>query len=191
VRVLLLSALLVAVLPGTAHGACISMLTWRGDDYVGHRLRAAAGTGLSPQAIVPACNDAGQNDPDTKTDVRRVRGVDPRAAITTGGDTVYVNTHTFPELKSHPLHRRLHYPDRPRRRRGARCTVVGTAHPGPGRMFISNRHGVTYVDVAVDTEITLRRGGIPYIATGEEISVTGRPCRVQDHSVSALRITRG
>jgi hypothetical protein len=186
VRVLLLSALL----PATAHGSCIAMVTWRGDDYVGHRLRVAPGAKPSPQAIVPACNDAGQNDPDTKTGVRRVKGVDPRAAITTGDDTVYVNSHTFPELKSHPLHRRLHYPDKPRKRSGKRCTVVGTAHPGPGRMFIRNRDGVTYIDVAVDTEITLERGGIPYIARGEEIKVTGRPCRVEDHSVMALRITK-
>jgi hypothetical protein len=57
-------------------------------------------------------------------------------------------------------------------------------------MFIRNRDGVTYIDVAVDTEITLERGGIPYIARGEEIEVTGRPCRVEDHSVMALRITK-
>jgi hypothetical protein len=99
VRVLLLSALLIAMLPATAHGSCIAMVTWRGDDYVGHRLRVAPGAKLSPQAIVPACNDAGQNDPDTKTGVGRVKGVDPRAAITTGDpDTVYVNSHTFPAL---------------------------------------------------------------------------------------------
>ena len=194
-RALLLAAVVLAAgaaLPGSANGTCVPTIVWRGDDYVGHHLRTTPGSKLSPQAILPACNDTGEDEPDTKTDVRRISGVDPRAAITTGADRLYVNSHTFPQLKSHPLHKRLRYTNTPKPRTGKPCTVVGTAHPGPISMFVRNRDGVTYIDVAVDTEISLKRDGVVYIATGEEIRVTGRPCRLGpgDRSVGAVRITR-
>ena len=165
--------LLALALPHPAGAACADAIKWRGQDYLGHRMSAHAGAKLADPAVVPACSDAGQHEPDTKEPVYRIKGIDPHIALTAGRTSLYVSNATFPELKSHPLHKRLHLTDKAPHRTGTACTVTGTAHPGYGTIVVRNRHGVTNVEVAVDTKISLQHAGTAYIPDGTEITARG------------------
>ena len=158
-------------------GACAAGLSWRGDFYAGtgrdgHR----AGAPLPDGAVVPGCNDGGPHESDHKTTVRRVGGVDPLFAVWMGG-TLYINSSTFPELRSHPLHRTA-TERRGRPRRGDnRCRVSGEALVDLGGLYLA-RAGQRRirVNIAADTDVQLQRAGSGYIRDKTPIVVEGRQC---------------
>lgn len=54
------------------------------------------------EAIAPACNDAGQEEPDTRTTVTRLEGVPPEVAVLDERD-LYLNAGAQTRLRGHPL----------------------------------------------------------------------------------------
>jgi hypothetical protein len=160
------------------------MLRWHGDWYTGqgddYGLRP--GGALADKALSPACNDTdASHDEDQTVTVERVRGVDPLFAVTIGGD-VYVNDATFPELRSHPLHR-YYGRERLRKLKGPRCRVRG-------RFDHRRRVGTVYIRVTSRTKVRPVRHGSGYIRDGTPVVVTGRSCHLPD-LVTAVRIEPG
>lgn len=173
-RIVLLAAAFLLVLAARADASCIAAIKWKGAWYQGFSAPQKPGERLSPQAIVPACNDAGQNDPDTKTTVRRVPGINPAVAVASG-QFVWVSASTFTEQEDHPLYGKLGYRHgQPAPRTGKRCTVTGSATPGLGGVFGLREHKNRPIDVDVRTKISLRRHGTAFIPHGTKVRVKGR-----------------
>jgi hypothetical protein len=170
-RVVLLAVGFALLLGSRADAACLSAIKWRGDFYQGSKHRVDLGKKLSPRAIVPACNDAGQNDPDTKTTAYRLPGLASAIAVGTRG-WIWVNVHTFPQLPEHPLHEQLGYDrGKPAQRKGRRCAVAGTVSATVGSIVVGRPE--RYIDVDAASTITLRRHGIEWIEEGDKIRARG------------------
>jgi hypothetical protein len=170
-RIALLTVGFALLLATRADAACLPAIQWRGDYYQGYKQRAELGKKLTPQAIVPACNDAGQNAPDTKTTAYRLPSLASAVAVSTRG-WIWVNVHTFPQLPGHPLHERLGYDrGKPAQRKGRRCAVAGTVSSTVGSIVIGRPE--RYIDVDAASTITLRKHGIEWIEEGDKIRVRG------------------
>ena len=99
---------LVAAWPASAvRAACVAAVVVDGQVLFGHQagsetLPPAAG---ERAAVFPACNDAGQNDPDRTGTVIPFEGVPASVAVrSAAGDTVYVAEGSLTALAAHPLH---------------------------------------------------------------------------------------
>jgi hypothetical protein len=163
-------------------GACAAALGWHGDSYLGsgNEGRLKPGPELGEKARFPACNDAGQRDEGTRGAVHRVEGVDPLFALMVGDD-VYLNTATFPELRTHPLHDLLGR-RRAAKLKGRTCHVSGVASVRTGGLLI----GGVSIRLVPQTDVRLQRAGSGYIPEGTRIRVTARSCH--DRFVTATRI---
>jgi hypothetical protein len=85
-----------------AQAACVAAVVVDGtilfgEDATGLKLPRSGG---KRRAVVPACNDAGQGDPDTETTVVRLEGVPANAAVRSPrGDTVYLAAGSSPRSR--------------------------------------------------------------------------------------------
>lgn len=64
--------------------------------------------GRSREAVVPACNDSGQHDPDSATRVQPLRGLPATSAVVEAGEGqlyAYVADGSLTGIATHPLHR--------------------------------------------------------------------------------------
>ena len=92
----------------TAKAACQAIVVVDGTVLLGHD---SEGWTVPPpdgtrRAVLPACNDAGQHDPDTTTTVMRLQGVPADVAVRSlRGDAVYLARGSLTALAAHPLHR--------------------------------------------------------------------------------------
>lgn len=171
-RVVLLTFGFLLLLTVRADASCIAAIKWEGDWYQGHRVKVTLGEKLAAQAVVPACNDAGQNDPDTKTAVYRVSGVDPHVGVVTRG-MIWWNAHTFPWLAEHPLYKRLGFDKlRTSPRKGKPCTVTAKVNETFGSFSLDHKPQ-RFVSLRRDTKITLRRHGVAWIEAGTRIRIRG------------------
>jgi hypothetical protein len=95
-----------------ASGACASAVVVDGRVLFGavvqHPRRLPPRDG-EHEAIVPACNDTGGDEPDQRTTVLRLRGLPPRIAVAErgGSGAVYVDPGSLVATGTHPLHAAL------------------------------------------------------------------------------------
>ena len=146
-----------------ASGACASAVVFEGRVLFGavvqHPRRLPPRDG-ELDAIFPACNDTGGDEPDQRTSVLRLRGLPPRVAVAGRGraDAMCVDAGSLVAIGTHPLHaaqfgspRKPSYRDR-RRCRSDRSAVRGrVAEDGVLRMRTAR--GTVFVSMS-----TRRRG---------------------------------
>ena len=171
------------------HASCAATLDWHGSSYLGYggKDRPKLGTKLRDKATRPVCNDTPTTPPTaeeapTEVAIHRLRGVPAAIAIHADSGGVYVNSATFVNLRSHPLHA-LYGSNRRARTDGERCTITGVADVQAFGIAIDGR----VVAVAANTKVDLQRHGTGYVADGTKIRVTGS-CR--DDRIDATRISR-
>ncbi len=110
-RRLLVPLLLAAALAHAedASGACAAAVVVDGRVLFGavvqHPRRLPPRDG-EHDAIFPACNDTGGDEPDQRTTVLRLRGLPPRVAVAERGRSgaVYVDPGSLVAIGTHPLH---------------------------------------------------------------------------------------
>ena len=137
-RALLLAVAALALGAEPARALCIHAV------IVDGRLLAGIGkpaTGAPPAAgrtpiVEPACNDAGQGDPDRRATATRLRGVPPNVGVVSHG-TLFVVGATLVPVRGHPLRDAVR--DQPPRRRG-RCRPHRT--PLRGRALGAHNYGL-------------------------------------------------
>jgi hypothetical protein len=173
-----------------AHASCAAALDWHGSSYVGHggKDRPHLGATLHDRATRPVCDDTPTTPPDaadrvpSEVEVHRFRGIPAALAIHADSGGVYVNSSTFVNLRSHPLHAMLGS-NRRARTDGEPCTIKGVADVQLHGVNVAGRA----VAVAVNTKVDLQRFGTGYVPDGTTIRVTGS-CR--DNWIDAKRIAR-
>jgi len=174
---------------GTA--ACASALLVDDTVYLGVSLkggRRIERAGTAGTAVLPGCNDAGQDEPGREVDVVAVAGVPPEAAVATEGiaptDHVYLAPGFLPALASHPLHSELlgtpgRWVEGELRERCRRPVVLrGTADDRTGAVF--TRIPLAGRVVVLDGPTRYRgrkRAGLPHLKPGERVDVQGAACR--------------
>ena len=137
-RALVLAAAILALAAAPARASCINALIVDGRLLVA---RGAPAGGAPPAAgstpvVKPACNDAGQGEPDRRGTATRLRGVPPNVGVVSGG-TLYVPEATLVPVRGHPLRSALR--DRPPQDRG-RCRPHRT--PLRGRALGAHNYGL-------------------------------------------------
>ncbi|MDA0183969.1 DUF6281 family protein [Solirubrobacter phytolaccae] len=171
-RIALLTIGFALLLASRADAVCIGAIKFQDSWYRGGNVKLKLGAKLPQRAIVPACNDAGPEKPDTKTTAYRIPGVDPRVGVATrkGG---WYNAHTFPYLREHPLHKRLGF-DKARYSpyKGKSCTVTAKVTDTFGSFNIDHEPQ-RFVSMRPDTKITLRRYGVAWIEEGTTLRIRG------------------
>lgn len=101
-------AALAAVAPEPARAMCVSSVVVDGHRLIGHSADRALLPPRGPEREVvdPACNDAGQGDPDRTVRARTLDGI-PAAVAVVRGEHVFVDEDSLPVLGDHPLHRAI------------------------------------------------------------------------------------
>ena len=171
-RCVLLTIGFVLLSAAPSDASCIASIKYQGEWYSGGRASLKLGARLPDRAVMPACNDAGQDDPDRKVAVHRIAGVDPSVALATRG-MAWWNAYTFPWLADHPLHKRLGL-DRQRgpRHKGKPCTITATVKETLGELSIDHKPQ-RFVTLRPTTKVTLRRHGVAWIEPGMKIRIRG------------------
>ena len=174
----LIVVVLVLLYAPSARASCVAAVVVDGVVlYGGPELDAHPPVGEPRSAVAPACNDAGQNEPDGRTTVVPFEGVPPTVAVAGEGNLVYLAGGSLTALKAHPLH----LPGR--RFRRDRC---GRPQPLAGAV---TRSGFDYVYLRVDgrerlvrvdarTRMTNRPAYEP-VVDGQGLRLTVRRCRKQ------------
>lgn len=168
--------MLVCVRAETARASCVGAVVVDGVVlYAGLEARDPPPLGERRSAVRPACNDAGQNDPDTRTTVTRFEGVPDTVAVAGGRGRVYIADGSLVALKDHPLHR----PGQPFRR--VRCgrpqTLAGAAdRAGYDSLELRADGEQRLIRVDARTRVTNRPAYEP-IVNGQGLRLTVRRCR--------------
>jgi hypothetical protein len=173
----MLAVLIALLLAPAAHASCVASVVVDGTVLYG---MDAAGTELPPpagrvRAVSPACNDAGQGNPDRTTTLVRLAGVPPQVAVRSiDGGVVYLAAGSLTALAAHPLHRES--------RRfargdcGRRVQLEGTTRSAfsDGLLLASGarRHAVT---VDARTELVNRPAFQPLLE-GQRLRIAARHC---------------
>jgi hypothetical protein len=172
-RLCLAVVLAVLVLAPSAHAACVAAIVVDGVVLLNYD---AAGWTLPPtegrrSAVAPACNDAGQNEPDGETSVLRFKGVPAEVAVASSVDSgFYLAAGSLVASAAHPLHR----PSRRYARRGCargRTFEGTTTDAGFDRLMLDDR--VFRVDAR--TRIVNRPSYQP-VRDGQRLRVTATRC---------------
>jgi hypothetical protein len=172
-RLLLAAVLAVLVVAPSARAACVSAVIVDGVVLINHD---EAGWKLPPtegrrSAVVPACNDAGQNEPDRATTVLPFKGVPADVAVGSSVDSgFYLVAGSLVASAAHPLHR----PSRRYARGGCargRAFEGTTTDAGFDRLMLDER--VFRVDAR--TRIVNRPAYQP-VRDGQRLRVTASRC---------------
>ncbi len=154
-----------------ADASCIAALVVEGRVLIGQGSVAAShlprAAGKHP-AVEPACNDAGQDDPDRAITVRTLEGLPPDVAVVRRGEPteLYVAAGSLLGSSAHPLHRAVYGRGTRRSRRPQTCRREPRAVRG------------ALVDESPWTgpKLALRTGrGTTVIATDARTRLTNRP----------------
>ena len=165
--------LAVLVMAPSARAACVAAVIVDGVVLINHD---ANGWKLPPtdgrrSAVLPACNDAGQNEPDGATTVLRFKGVPADVAVVSSVDSgFYIVAGSLVASAAHPLHR----PGRRYARRGCargRTFEGTTTDAGFDRLMLDDR--VFRVDAR--TRIVNRPAYQP-VRDGQRLRVTATRC---------------
>jgi hypothetical protein len=149
-----------------AHGACASAVVVDGRLLLGgvvqHPDRLPPREG-ERDAIFPACNDTGGDEPDEQTTVVRLRGLPPRVAAAQRGrpDSVYLDEGSLTAIGTHPLHAaQFGSPRTPSYREHRHCRPYRTAVRGEvlrdGVLRIRTARRTVFVSVDAATRFTNR-----------------------------------
>lgn len=100
--------------PQPAYAMCVSTVVVDGKALHGQQIDRSLLPRRGPerQVVVPACNDAGQDEPDRTGRARTLRGIPAAVAVVRGG-SVYVDDDSLTVLGDHPLHRAIAAEDGP------------------------------------------------------------------------------
>ena len=186
---------------GTGSGLCSAAIEWRGRGYAGVALRGERT--VEPGAAVaggvaPACNDAGQDESDSRVSLRQVRGVPPEVALIVEGEprTVYLGEGFLQQLEGHPLHdlgyasgeREL---DRWRRRRCREpARMSGTVVRDVVSSVIWTDPGDRSLPYFPNARYSGRTWkGLPYVRAGDRVEATGVRCRSGGFVAKTLRVS--
>lgn len=180
-----------------SEAACVAAMNWRNYTYIGvanNPPGVKIGAEVPDRAKVPSCNDVivnGYVPPVTYSDmpVAQLDGVAPSIALAGGASTIYVNTSTFPQLPSHPLHKILRYDTVPEREvTGAPCQVKGVAKTDAAGLSVNGAR----IWVGKSTKVELQRHGTGFVAPGTVVRVGGSACekRYGEIIIKARRIAR-
>lgn len=164
----LLSAVpvVLAAAPG-AEASCIAAVVVEGRVLFGHGTVPEARlppVGAETRAVEPACNDAGQDEPDRAISVLTLDGLPPDIAVVRRGSpsSVYVAEGSLTGSAAHPLHRALHRGSSRRGRRPRTCrrvarTVRGTLgeDTAPSLPALPLRTGTRTTVIATDARTRL------------------------------------
>jgi hypothetical protein len=176
--VVALVAVVAALLGGAreARGSCVAAVVVDGWVLFGtyaDEIELPPTTGRIT-AVDPACNDAGQNEPDGKTTVTRIEGVPANVAVVRG-DTLYVVDGSLTAMRSHPLH--IPSGRAPRRGCGRARAVTGVVDRAGGdslNLLAEGRDQLVLVHAR--TRLTNRPAYQP-LHVGQRVEVTLRRCR--------------
>lgn len=185
-----------------SEASCIAQLSWRTYSYMGVASNPPGvkiGAEVPGMAKVPSCNDVivnGYVPPVTYSDVpvAALQGIPPSIALAAGASSIYVNTATFPQLPSHPLHWTLRYNTAPEREvTGPPCQIKGVAKTDSLGLTVNGAR----ILVGKTTKVELQRHGTGFVPPGTTIRVGGSACARQGIEpftqvvIKARRIARG
>jgi hypothetical protein len=186
---LALAAAAASALSAAPAGAsCAATVRYGGETYFGSSLTAREGRHLRG-GVRPGCNDVVTRDeqgndisprePDQPIDVRRVRNVPARLAVSYDG-RVYLAEGYLPQLARHPLHRRWARGQAKPSDCGTpwhlRATVSVTPTPGPIPVKTAGGRDAL-LQLRADTEVHgLDVAGYPHLAQGENVRALVRSC---------------
>jgi hypothetical protein len=171
--------------------SCANILTWRGEHYLGVAASTAdfppAGEALSPAAALASVCGKERGRP-TRVTVLSMGSGDPAVQLWVRGQrrAAFLHLGYFIALPTHPLHRAFFgsnskpYIDGD----GRRCRFSGyITNVTPRDITVTtDRAGSPRVLVTIDARPEtrgLRRQGLPYLHTGDAISVAGRRCSIK------------
>ena len=177
-----------------SQAACVATFNWRTYAYTGMANNVPGvkiGAELPERARQPSCNDMivnGYVPPVTYSDlpVAEIQGIPASIALAAGPSLVYVNMSTFPQLPSHPLHKRLGYGERTVT--GPPCQVKGVAKTDAAGLSVNGAR----IWVGRDTKVELQRHGTGFVPPGTMIRVGGSACQkfAGETWIKARRIAR-
>jgi hypothetical protein len=184
-----------------AAAVCEDAIKRDGAWYAGASTHRSVDLGGVRKAIRPGCDDfivvgpdgRRQNPPppDQEIKVRRISGVHPDVALAASRRRVYLAAGYLPELRSHPLHRAVwRRGDLPRKRvcREVVASATLKSQPGFGRVLrVAGRD----VDLRADTRYSGRhRHGLPYLRSGDRVTVRGCPQRREGRRAIVAALVR-
>lgn len=172
--------------PDAARAGCASAVV-----VDGHLLteRGAPATKLPPtdgqiEAVSPACNDAGQEEPDTPTTVTQLNGVPPIVGVVDGRD-LYLNEGAQTALRDHPLHAIAPAPSPRRDCRPASPFRARTRAVYEGALVLRSRRGLRNFGLDRRSRFTNQPASLP-VLPDQRLEIAGQRC---DGVLIADRIT--